>query len=224
MYSKNNSKYYNKVPDQVTYYLKIVKNNMRFLWYYLHPKHHKNIGAIAPSSKFLANEIINNINSQQSPKKILEVGAGTGAFTKYIVKTMQAGDTLDIIEINNSFVNSLKQTYKNNPNITIYNKSILDFEVTEQYNYIISGLPFNYFPPKLVKLILCKYNELLANHGIISYFEYAFISNIKKINIYSKSRLITKVIDNFKKNFIVSKNVIYRNLPPAVVWHLKKKV
>ncbi|PRP96638.1 hypothetical protein TUN_33020 [Bacillus sp. M21] len=48
-------------------------------------KNPKNTGAIAPSSKILATKMVDTINFETA-KCIVELGPGTGVFTKEIIK------------------------------------------------------------------------------------------------------------------------------------------
>ncbi|HIN83951.1 MAG TPA: hypothetical protein EYM90_03505, partial [Phycisphaerales bacterium] len=60
-------------------------------------KNYRSTGALAPSSRFLARTIVQSI-PEHSPKRMLEVGCGTGAFTKEILNTLRDGDSFHIVE------------------------------------------------------------------------------------------------------------------------------
>ncbi|MBI3035004.1 SAM-dependent methyltransferase, partial [Candidatus Woesearchaeota archaeon] len=65
-------------------------------------KNPKEVGAIAPSSKFLTREIINSIDFRKS-KNIVELGPGLGTFTKAILKKAKPEARLFCFEVNKKF-------------------------------------------------------------------------------------------------------------------------
>src|SRR5438270_8819364 len=66
-------------------------------------------GAILPSSRFLARAMASDLKGPRGPARILEVGPGTGAVTREIVRLLLPGDRLDAVEINPSFVAHLRR-------------------------------------------------------------------------------------------------------------------
>lgn len=68
-------------------------------------------GAMAPSSRLLARTIARPLARRRParPIRVLEVGAGTGAFTRLILRLLTAGDTLEIYEINPEFCAVLRR-------------------------------------------------------------------------------------------------------------------
>ena len=73
--------------------------------------HFYHTGALLPSSRYLARVITERIESGDSPISILEVGAGTGSFTREIISKLKAGDKFVIYEINSEFCEILKKKY-----------------------------------------------------------------------------------------------------------------
>ena len=194
-----------------------------FLWAFVASP--KSVGAIMPSSSVLAQSITRYIIATNGSINILEVGAGTGCITEEIVKKMRSGDYLDVIEIDQDFCEILKDKFKKYKNVKIHFVSILDWNPTYSYDYIISGLPFNAFEAGFVQAIFDKYNLLIKSGGILSYFEYIGICKIKEFFLigeekrnYSKTISTTK---NFRKAFEFKTDIILLNVPPAYVHHLK---
>src|ERR1043165_2429371 len=70
-------------------------------------KNYKMTGAVLPSSPALARAMTKSLRSATGPKRLLEVGPGTGPFTKNILKALRNGDELHIVEINPIFANRL---------------------------------------------------------------------------------------------------------------------
>ena len=93
------------------------------------------------------------------------------------------------------------------------------------YDYIISGLPLNNFPPQLVREILRAFKRLLKPGGMLSYFEYAFIRQMKTpfCRRSERRRLsqVGRIVGKYIKEFQVRQQHVPLNVPPALVHHLR---
>jgi len=185
----------------------------------------KKVGAVAPSSIFLAKAITKHVVKKDSPIRVLEVGAGTGVFTEKIVAKLSKEDTLDVIEIDKSLYEILKEKFEKHKNVRVICGSILDWEPKYKYDFIISGLPFNSFGTDFVVSVLGKYTEIIKNKGIFSYFEYLWVSYVKKFfskgaqkTDYIKSK---RILAGFRKSFEFDRDFVLLNVPPAYAYHLK---
>ena len=77
----------------------------------LYSKKPEVIGAVAPSSHELAGSMLKHIDCNKTPKKILEVGAGTGVVTKRILKCLKPKDELLVYEIEPDLCASLNKQF-----------------------------------------------------------------------------------------------------------------
>jgi len=187
----------------------------------------KKVGAVAPSSPLLAKAITKHIVKKDAPIRVLEVGAGTGVFTEKIIAKLGKEDILDVIEVDAELVEILREKFKAYSNVHIHWMSILDWRPNYKYDYIVSGLPFNALGVDFVIAVLDTYMQSIKNNGILSYFEYIWVSYIRtffsrgpaKTN-YIKSKLI---LSKFRKNFEFDKDFVLCNVPPAYAYHLKIK-
>src|SRR5438046_695234 len=68
-------------------------------------------GAILPSSRFLARALASDLRGPRGPARVLEVGPGTGAVTREIVRLLGSEDRLDAVEINPQFVQHLRRRF-----------------------------------------------------------------------------------------------------------------
>ena len=68
----------------------------------------KTVGTVCPSSPMLSRELAAAAIEATSPKRVLEVGPGTGPVTKEILKSLRAGDVLDIVELSSEFCDELQ--------------------------------------------------------------------------------------------------------------------
>ncbi len=69
-------------------------------------KHPQTIGAVAPSSKYLSENMIKNIDFSRC-SVIAEYGAGTGVFTAEVIRHRKKGTKFLVIEQNKNFYNIL---------------------------------------------------------------------------------------------------------------------
>ena len=53
---------------------------------------YKATGAVAPSGPVLARSMTEAIRRHEGPRRVLEVGPGTGAFTKHIIEALGDGE------------------------------------------------------------------------------------------------------------------------------------
>ena len=118
------------------------------------------IGAISPSSGYLASALIEEIDCSKTPKTILEVGAGSGSITHVLESCLKPQDTLVAYELEPELCAILEEAFKNSKkNIIIRCQDIqsLTTQSNETFDYIVSTLPFNAFEPEFVDDILNLY-------------------------------------------------------------------
>ena len=85
-------------------------------------KEKKMVGAMAPSSRFLAEKMLQNINFH-SAQVLIELGPGTGVFTDKILKKMRPDAKLLVFELNDNFYNSLKNRITDSRVILIHDSA-----------------------------------------------------------------------------------------------------
>lgn len=192
-------------------------------------------GAIAPSSRFLASAMLKPLRQRvtQAPVRVLEIGPGTGAVTDWLVHQIKPGDTLDLVELNDTFADVLRKKFETDDDYRLIAERsqvhvvpLQEFHAELPYDFIISGLPLNNFPADLVDEIFDAYFRLLAPGGTLSYFEYMYVRSLRKrVGARpSRERLtrIDKTMGHFVNRYRVRRDWIFVNLPPAWVQHLRK--
>lgn len=190
-------------------------------------KEYKNVGAFLPSSKYLANKITDNISTRNKKNiNILEVGAGTGVFTKKLIENLNSDDKLVVIEINEKFCKILKENIENwkkikdeCPEIIIYEGSILDYLCDDKFDFIISSVPFNNFNYEFVKEFFVKYKKLLKEGGELSFFEYLGFSFLK---MFKNKKGFYHIKKEMKFKDYSNTDIVWLNFPPAKVVNLKR--
>jgi phosphatidylethanolamine/phosphatidyl-N-methylethanolamine N-methyltransferase len=189
-------------------------------------------GAIAPSGRSLCRALARYVAGDGRPRRILEVGPGTGVVTDAIIFQMGPRDTLDVVELNERFVEALRQRLADDPNwrryadrIRIHHLPIEQLDAAEPFDVIVSGLPFNNFPIELVQNILQRLEQLAAPGATLSFFEYVAIRRIKGVVCKKpeRDRLngIGKVLDDAFARRQIRQECIMANIPPAWVHHLR---
>lgn len=182
--------------------------NLQFLAQYV--KNIRSVGAVAPSSRFLARKMVKTIDFSQA-EVIVEYGPGTGVFTAEIVKRMRPGTVLLALETNPEFYKKLRRDYKNVPGVEIINASAEHIHLlhTDRKlpapDYVVSGLPFAALPAEVSKSILKATAQLIGNKGAFITFQYTLL----------KKDLFESYFDDIQ----VSREL--RNIPPAYVLRCK---
>jgi phosphatidylethanolamine/phosphatidyl-N-methylethanolamine N-methyltransferase len=184
------------------------------------------VGAFAPCSKYVAQEITRSIKAQPNKKlRILEVGAGTGILTHQIIEDAGQNFHFDVIEINSDFCKTLYEQFGQNKNVHIHAVDILKFVPNQQYDIIISALPFNIFTPQFIKDVLAKYESMIVPGGSLAYVEIRGMVNIKKFFLtkHQIKDLQEKldIIKVFREKYLEKTVTVFKNLPPIYVHHLK---
>jgi len=179
----------------------------------------------------LAKAMTSHIASLDGKRRILEVGPGTGPFTKAILRKLRAGDHFDLVEINQTFCRKLEKDvlapYRaRHPQVTVrlHCAPIEDADLAGPYDAIVCGLPFNNFPPKLVRQIFRRMFALLKNSGELVYFEYAGVRVLKSPVVDSDGRARLKRIDaigkSLRRKHEGKKELVLGNFPPAFAYRL----
>lgn len=171
-------------------------------------KHFIVTGAFFPSSRMLARRIARNIKSPV----VLELGPGTGVFTKEILKKLPKDGRLISIESNKVFVKFLKNKI-NDDRLLLYEGDALNLKKYLKQNgiskidCIVSGLPIGNFRKEVKDKLMREIEDSLADDGTYIQFEY-LLAGMKSVKTYFPKISLSFEIFNF---------------PPAFVMECKKK-
>lgn len=166
------------------------------------------VGSITPSSHALAKQMMKPIDWQRA-HTIVELGAGTGVFTKWIDELKKPDATLVSFEKETSMRSRLEQLF---PGVLFHEDavelvSVLADAGLGKADAIVSGLPFANFPQALRDQIMEQVYAALKPGGVFVAFQYS---------LQMKKQLETVFSD-------VSVKLVPFNLPPAFVYVCRKE-
>ena len=166
----------------------------------------RSVGAVLPSSKYLAEKMVRHINFDEAGC-IVEYGPGTGVFTDRMLKARREDTVILLLESNKKFYMLLENKYRDVPNLFIIHASAehvgtyLSQHGRPSADYVISGLPFSSLPAKLSAAILTQTRKHLKPGGKFITFQYTLL----------KKSLIRRYFPDIR----IERTV--RNIPPAYV-------
>jgi phospholipid N-methyltransferase len=93
------------------------------------------------------------------------------------------------------------------------------------YDFIISGLPLNNFSSGDVRSILASFRRLVRPEGLLSYFEYTLVRQVKSPFVGRRERRrlfrVGRLLGRFVHDHQVRREIVLLNVPPATVRHLR---
>jgi phospholipid N-methyltransferase len=193
------------------------------------------VGAVAPSGRFLARAIASELRGRDGPARVLEVGPGTGALTWEIVRYIRPHDRFDVVELNAGFVQALRQRFQHDWHFRriahrtrILHMPVQELDDEHSYDYVISGLPLNSFRCELVQAIFQSFKRVIKPGGVLSFFEYLWIRDMKRVFVTrSQRRQIVRVgslIERYLNRYEFRRDTVVVNFPPALVHHLRFRI
>lgn len=167
--------------------------------------------SVVPSSRHLARLMTRDIDPQGGP--VLELGGGTGVFTREILHTGLPTDRLEVVEINPDFARSLRRHF---PGVDILEApaQVISAHVKGapgSYQSVVSGLPLLAMDKTSHVAILREAFALLGPEGAFVQFTYA-----------PRSPIAPDVLDALGIEARKLGQVV-RNFPPATVFRYTRK-
>ncbi len=171
----------------------------------------KDVASVTPTSKFCIRRVCAPIDFQKD-QYILEYGAGTGVFARWLLKRMSPASSLVMFETNEILFEKLKEI--KDSRVRLFNRSV---EYSEELirgetegagvvDYIISGIPFSFLDEETKFSILVQSRDLLREGG--GFLAYQTSGHLK---------------DPLKEVFgSVETEWEWRNIPPMTVYRAYK--
>ena len=168
-------------------------------------KHGRSIASFAPSSRFLARQIVKGIDFAKADC-IVELGAGTGPITQELVKRARPETKLIIVELDPDFCKRLRAKF---PKVDIVEgdaakmPELLAERNITQVDHVLSGLPLPSFPDALRSAIIASSVAVLKPEG-----------SFRQLSVmpYVYRRLYRRYFSSVKFRLVPL------NLPPAGVY------
>jgi phosphatidylethanolamine/phosphatidyl-N-methylethanolamine N-methyltransferase len=165
-------------------------------------------GAVAPSSSALSKRMAELVRLDGS--HVLEIGAGTGAFTRALLDRGVAGDRLWAVEIDPELAGYLRRQF---PEVQVVRGDagelarLLPEEVRGQVGTVVSGVPMRNLKREERRRTVGSALEVLRPGGEFLQFTYGLRSPIETKGLGLEAEMVGRV---------------WRNLPPAGVWRYRK--
>jgi phospholipid N-methyltransferase len=168
----------------------------------------KQIGSVTPSSKTLAKKMISSI-PWDTVHHLAELGAGTGAVTRFIHEARYPGTKVFLFEKDSALNNRLEDQYPEYfcSSDSIQLEAAIHSQGVKQLDCVISGLPFANFPQNIRDAIMEQVLRSLKPGGWFVAFQYSL--QMKK---------------QLERHFhIIDIHLVMWNVPPAFVYVCRKK-
>jgi phosphatidylethanolamine/phosphatidyl-N-methylethanolamine N-methyltransferase len=170
------------------------------------------VGAIAPSSRFLAAAMLEGID-WPNVRNALEYGPGSGAFTGHILERLPSEAKFLVIERDPVFCRQLRQRH---PQLLVEEASVERApELCQRHGLgpidaIICSLPWAWLPESVQLRSLQGIEQLLGERGRFHSFAY-----LQGLPLPASRRFRRRLAERFGQ--LERSPVIWRNIPPAVV-------
>ncbi|GGO63677.1 class I SAM-dependent methyltransferase [Nonomuraea cavernae] len=175
------------------------------------------VGAIAPSSRKLAASVCAPVPERGEPI-VVELGPGTGPFTAEIQRRLGGRGRHLAVELNEALASLLADRF---PTVDVVHgdaaelSALLGGHGVDQADVVISGLPWASFPEGLQRDLLGAVASAMSPAGAFTTFSY-----IHAIPLSSARRFRTLLGERFEE--VVQGRTVWRNAPPAFVFHARR--
>ena len=168
-------------------------------------------GNVIPSSRFLARRMVRDIRAGDG--RVVELGGGTGVFTRAILATGLPRDRLEVVEINPVLARSLRATLGG---VRIVEAPAQAFSshaagAPGEYQAVVSGLPLLAMDRDIQIAILADAFAMLGPNGTMMQFTYSPRSPVKP-GVLDELGLVIERAGGTLRNF-----------PPATLFRIKRK-
>jgi len=192
------------------------------------------VGAIAPSSRALAMALCAPFAHALEPARVLEIGAGTGAVTRYIAEIFRDNDRLDVCELQPDFVETLRRDVLTLPRLAagvaegrvrVLQAAVQTLTTKDDYDFVICGLPFTAFALRDVRDAFATIRRSLKPGGTMSYFEYLAMRRTYRLFALGPPRARIRSVSAFLSRNIRAHqfdgHAVLANFPPAYARYLR---
>lgn len=167
--------------------------------------------SVVPSSRYLARLMVSHIDPQDG--RVLELGGGTGVFTRAILATGLPPELLEVVEINPAFARGLRRHF---PHVSVLETPAQTVSAAAagqagEYQAVISGLPLLAMDRQMHADILSESFRMLRPHGSFIQFTYSMRPPVSR-----------DILDALDLDVMRAGQTV-RNFPPATVFRFFRK-
>ena len=171
----------------------------------------RQVGSVAPSSRFLTRAMLGQVDWENA-RAVAALGAGTGVFTREIVKRARPDTKILVFEVDPALQDVIRAEHPDHPGLKLFGDaqellSIMRDEGIDNLDFVVSSLPFTVLPHDMSENILNAVQAALKPGGRFIAYQY---SSIMKHTLASR-------FGDIKTKFVLF------NIPPAFVYNCGEK-
>jgi phosphatidylethanolamine/phosphatidyl-N-methylethanolamine N-methyltransferase len=178
----------------------------------------QNIASVAPSSRHLARAMLEGLSIDET-RTVVELGAGTGAITQVLLKTLPPHATLLAFEINPEFISYMQKRFSD-PRLVLLNTpaECLGDELRQRgyrrVDAVVSSLSLYFMPDHRQRILQGVLAPFMDERSVYTQYQYLHGMRFENGKILRHSSL------PFLREYFgsIQCRTIWRNLPPARVF------
>lgn len=168
------------------------------------------VGALCPSSPVLARAVVNSCDFKPDDT-VVELGPGTGAFTRLLLERLSKHGRLLAFETSATNVKILRRTLPRCRVIHDSAEHLARYLPGKRVDCVISGLAWGNMLPRVQDRILRAIWQSLSSQGQFVAFAYAHAFCLP-----TSLRFRRRLFQNFGR--VETTPIVWRNLPPAYIY------
>ena len=174
------------------------------------------VGSVVPSGRDLTRQILSSIDFDRA-KVLVELGPGTGAFTREVLKRRHGGTRVMALELNPDMAEWISRRH---PEVELVRDDArnlrrhLRARGIDRVDAVISGLPFSVFPAPVQSGILESVHDALAPDG--QFVTFSYYHTVLMPSAHRFEKLLERT---FRK---VERVPAIWNVPPAFVFRCRR--
>ncbi len=173
----------------------------------------RQICSLFPSSPFVGRAMTEAIVSRPAPH-VIELGAGTGAVTRQLIRNGVREDNLTLVELDPALGGHLRRSFPGVDVMVAPAQQLAELwrqRQGPQVGAIVSTLPMRLFPKPMIRSIMKSSFQVLAPGGVFVQFTYRESSPVPL-------RLVNALGLKAQRRCLV-----WANLPPAAIWSYERE-